>query len=88
MYNHIKRNGESMHFDEEYNNKYRNISIVLFVFFQLMLLFTMQILRIINSQFLIENANFICYSILFIIFFIMYRKIIVNSIRKIDIKKF
>ena len=77
-----------MQFEEEYNSKYRNISIVLFVFFELMLSFSMKILKIIDNQFLIDNANFVCYLILFVTFLIVYRKIIINSIKKIDIKHF
>lgn len=77
-----------MQFEEEYNNKYRNMSIILFVIFELILSFSMKILKMINNKFLIDNANFIAYLILFIIFLIVYKKIIIESIKKIDIKNF
>ena len=77
-----------MQFAEEYNNKYRKISMLLFILFELMLVFSIPILKKINNQFLIDNANFVFYSVFFVIFLIVYKKIIVNSIKKIDTNNF
>lgn len=73
-----------MEYIEEYNKKYRNISIILFILFQVILTFALSIFKKWNIKFLLNNANFICYVILFIIFFIAYRKIMIKSFKKID----
>lgn len=73
-----------MDFDETYDKKIRNKSIVLFVFVQLMIYFGIYLLSPFNNEFLVNNATFFYYLLFFLLFIIVYGALLITSFKKID----
>lgn len=58
-------------------------SAILFIVLQIVLNFGFLFLKIFHNEFVLNNANFFCYFPLFILYFLVYGKTLIQSIKKL-----
>ena len=72
-----------MSYEEKIDKKIIIKSAILFVILQSVLNFGFLFLKILNNEFVLNNANFFCYFPLFILFLTVYGKTLVESLKKL-----
>ena len=77
-----------MSYEEKIDKKIMIKSAILFIILQIVLNFGLSFLKIFDNEFVLNNANFFCYFPLFILYFVVYGKTLIQSIKKLKKEDF